>query len=117
MQSKAKGPTKDEKARMERIVSLGCVACRSNEPDVILHPSEVHHLTDCGRRRGHRYTVCLCTWHHRGMPTTPDWTVKRMTEQFGPSLYHDGKAFKARYGGDESLLSFTEYLLTLDVVH
>lgn len=112
MQSKAKPPTKAERERMEMIVAHGCCACRSERVGS-LHPVEVHHLIDGGKRRGHRFTVALCCWHHRGVPPVAGMGVKAASEQFGPSLHHDGRAFKKRYGGDNALLAFQEFLLIL----
>lgn len=127
MHSKANGPTKAEAKRFERIVELGCVACRKNAE---LRPisCEVHHLLDGGRRRGHSFTVGLCQWHHRGVVNDLivseatrflggdkkaglKCTVDGTTAFFGPSLYHDRKAFRERYGTDDELLAYQEELL------
>lgn len=109
MQSKAPGPTKAEKARMSRILELGCVACRMDGHESI-YPVEVHHLLDGGVRIGHAASVPVCKWHHRGVP--PDGLNQRgATELCGPSLALDGRAFAEHYGDDDSLLAFTERLL------
>lgn len=94
---------------MARIVELGCVACRSEHPESLC-PLEVHHLLDGGVRRGHEFTVCLCAWHHRGMPPN-GFNVTTATNMFGPSLYHNGRAFRALYGDDNALMAFQTFLL------
>lgn len=55
-----KKPTKDESERMAKVSQLPCIIC--NRPPV----SEVHHITQCGRRLGHMFTLPLCTNCHRG---------------------------------------------------
>lgn len=110
MQSRSiPAPTKDEKRRMAAIIEIGCCACRQHHPES-LYPVEVHHLLDGGVRRGHAFTVALCAWHHRGV-SPRDFNQKQATGFFGPSLCLDGKAFKAEYGDDKSLLAFQEHLL------
>lgn len=106
--SKAKPPTKAERARMARIVELGCVACRIDLGHRPTSPGEVHHLIDGGVRRGHSMTVSLCGWHHRGIT---GGRVESATGVFGPSLYHDARAFRTRYGSDEELLAYQNKLL------
>lgn len=113
--SKAKAATKAEKARMARIVELGCVACRKDFAQCPHTPwdlakGEVHHLLEGGVRRGHSFTVGLCGWHHVGR-VPHGWVVPHMAEWFGPSLYHDARAFHARYGTDDELLKFQNDLL------
>lgn len=118
MHSKAKAPTKAERKRMERIVELGCVACRI-ESDRMGHgqwcvcgPPEVHHLLDGGVRRGHSATICLGAFHHRGWIVVPGALSRRQaTEWFGPSLYHDARAFHERYGSDDELLAYQNHFL------
>ena len=114
MQSRSiKAPTKAERARFGKMIDRGCCACRSDHGRVWLRPVEIHHLLDGGVRRGHAFTVALCAWHHRGVVPGGDLTAAGATKAFGPSLYHDGKAFKARYGKDDALLAFQEFLLSL----
>jgi hypothetical protein len=115
MHSKAKPATKAEKVRFARIVELGCVACRAQTPDdkklIWCGIPEVHHLLDGGIRRGHSYTICLGTFHHRGLAKPEVVSVREMTEWFGPSLYHDARGFHARFGTDDELLDYQNLLL------
>lgn len=111
MQSRSiKPPTKAEFRRMARLTELGCVACAQNEHNMLLSPVEVHHLLDGGVRRGHAFTVGLCSWHHRGVVFVRK-TVAEMTDGLGPSLYHDARSFHERYGSDEELLAYQNELL------
>lgn len=111
MHSKAKPATDAEKKRFEAIVERGCIACRTNgHPS--LYPVEIHHLIDGMKRRGHSATVGLCSMHHRGI-IPGNMSRKKALEMFGPNLADDGKAFRAKYGNDDSLLGFQEFLLTL----
>lgn len=57
---KKKPATKAEKLHMSRVASLPCVICEHPPP------SECHHITECGRRLGHMFTLPLCVNCHRG---------------------------------------------------
>lgn len=110
-----KKPTKAEAKRMARIVEAGCCACRSDTGAEWLRPVEVHHIKNEGMgaaRKGHAVTAALCAWHHRGTPPE-GFNVTTATERFGPSLFHNGRAFRKQYGDDKALLAFQEYLLTI----
>jgi len=54
-----KKPTKDEFERMAKVSQLPCIVCGKR-------PVEVHHITQCGRRLGHMFTLPLCVNCHRG---------------------------------------------------
>lgn len=49
-----------ERKHLEKIKQLDCQACGASGP------SEAHHITDCGRRLGHFFTLALCPECHRG---------------------------------------------------
>lgn len=121
MHSKAKPPTKAERARMAKIVSLGCVACIRGKYACPL-PVEIHHLLDGGVRRGHAFTVGLCSWHHRGVACNPGFGLMGkdkavffgpggMTPAFGPSLANGSRPFRQHFGSDDDLLAFQNALL------
>ena len=57
--AKKKPANKEEKARMGKVAQLPCCVCGD-------YPVEVHHITQCGRRLGHMFTLPLCTEDHRG---------------------------------------------------
>jgi hypothetical protein len=45
---------------MLNIKQMTCVVCNHGAP------SDCHHITDCGRRLGHEFTIPLCYDCHRG---------------------------------------------------
>lgn len=98
---------------MDAIRDRGCIASRMRGLGKV--PCEVHHLTGGGRhgqkRRGHRYTVGLSQWHHRGM--VPDgWTKERARKVMGPSYALEPRAFREEFGDDDRLLAYQDDLLT-----
>lgn len=105
-------PTVAESDRMKKIKLMGvCLACRQNgnETDMV----EIHHLNADGKagqkRRGHRFTIGLCSWHHRGV-IPQGWNAKEMDSQFGPPLT-DSRKFRFWFGKDDELLATQDRLL------
>ena len=94
-----RAPTVAEKAWMDAIVTLGCIACRMNSyPGV---PGEVHHILRAGRRIGHMATICLCPGHHQDGAGVPGLVAR-----------HPYKArFEALYGPEDTLLGRTQFLI------
>lgn len=88
------------------IREIGCIACRMDGRGYV--PCEKNHLLTTGRhgngkRRGERYTIGLCPYHHRGIGNPA---------VFGsPSLAREPRAFRARYGEDGPLLAFQNRLI------
>lgn len=77
------------------IREIGCVVCRLR--GLGFAACEKHHLLTTGRhgtgkRRGERYTVGLCPYHHRG--------IGAPTSALGPSYAREAKAFRALYPDD-----------------
>lgn len=99
-------PTIAEQRRFYRFVDVGCVACLQLEPPRYSVP-EVHHLLSGGRRRGHRYSIPLCPWHHRGNGVQGGAKVAI----FGPSLARSPENFRLHFGSDEDLLEMTDALV------
>lgn len=94
-------PNKEQRARQDRIRELGCIACW-----LMGHgqcPCEIQHLNDCGRNRGHEYTIGLCAWHHRGVPPG-DMRPSEATIMLGPSFAREPQKFADRFGEDDELL-------------
>jgi hypothetical protein len=105
-------PTKAEADRMRRIKLLGvCMACRQKgfETELV----EIHHLNEDGKagqkRRGHRFTIGLCSWHHRGV-VPQCWTKRDMEIFLGPPLT-DSRKFRFWFGQDDELLATQDQLL------
>lgn len=97
---------RDREHRFRRLKEMGCIACLLDRlPGV--YP-EIHHLNGGGhagqKRRGDEFTIPLCQWHHQGkpMPNTP---------VDGPTLKYHSRAFRARYGTDDGLLSRTNSII------
>lgn len=98
MKHSTKAPTKADRRRFIAIQFIGCVACRQH--GIYNTPPDVHHLTEGGRRRGHRYTIGLCPWHHRGVGAGQ-----------GVSLAHGSRPFHELYGTDAELLAEQDRLI------
>lgn len=55
-----KPATKKEREHIIKIKELACIICGYPPP------SDCHHITECGRRLGHMFTLPLCMECHRG---------------------------------------------------
>jgi hypothetical protein len=91
-------PTADESRRMDRIKEFGCIACWMRLG--VHEPCDVHHLVMPGKRYGHRYTIGLCLWHHRGHAGALPGHTRALR---GPSLMDGSKLFHGIFGNDEHL--------------
>lgn len=102
--------------RDERYTALrrvGCLCCLLNQRRGLLavplngfrQRVEIHHLNEGGqpgsKRRGDRYTVPLCSWHHRGEGNL-DGAL------YGPTWVGGSKPFRAVYGLDDELLAMAD---------
>jgi hypothetical protein len=95
--------SKSDQRRYDALHRYGCVACRI---DGRFSQGDIHHLVDKGTRKlsgGNKSTILLCLWHHRGRPPE-GYQIEKATESFGPSLKHQSKAFRERYGSQRELL-------------
>lgn len=106
-------PTPEESERMAKIHDAGCVACLSLHGG--LERAEVHHLLVGHLRAGHRFTIGLCPWHHRGIQM-PERSFVQMTDEYGPSLAKGSRVFHQVYGPDQELLDFQDRLLRYPLV-
>lgn len=109
MVGKSKPRTKAQQSRFDALKEQGCVLCR--EMGLGRIPPEIHHITDCGRRLGHDYTIPLCCWHHRGTP----WTCDRPSQEestLGPSLARNKRAFVSQFGTEREILDRVENQLS-----
>ncbi len=93
--------TKAEKAHLNKVASIGCVACHiQGTPGT---PAEIHHPragTGMGRRASHYDAIGLCAPHHRG---TAGLSV--------PSIHGSKNAFIERFGTEAELLELTKTLI------
>jgi len=106
MVGKTKTPTRAERAHMEAVQQLGCLACRIEGR---YRPAEIHHATDSGRRVGHYAVIPLCEWHHRAVPPA-DMRPSEALVMLGPSLARHPDAFRRHYGTDEELARWAAQL-------
>ena len=91
---------------MLAVKTHGCLCCwimgYPHDPDGPM--VEAHHLLSGGRRRGHRYVVGLCQWHHRGQPTMEGWTMAQHRQRLGSALSEGSVPFRECWGSDAWLL-------------
>lgn len=107
MKHSTPSPSQADIERFELLRVIGCIACYIDGlHGISCGRSEVHHLLSGNRRRGHRFTIPLGAWHHRGV--TDRLTRAEMTAIFGPSLANGSKPFRARYGSDDMMLSIAD---------
>ena len=106
MKTALPAPTIVEQRRFYRFQDVGCVACLQLNPPRQSVP-EVHHLLSGGRRRGHRYSIPLCPWHHRGV--AEQTAIARL--QLGPSMADGPENFRAHFGSDNDLLEMTDAIV------
>lgn len=102
-------PTKDDLARWALIRDKGCVCC-IKKGVLQWHPVEIHHLLLAGKkRRGHRFTIGLCSLHHRNVRST-DYP-EELRWLFGPSLPAGSRIFHEAFGTDDELLAYQDELI------
>ncbi|WP_419057416.1 Ref family recombination enhancement nuclease [Kluyvera georgiana] len=93
----AKHQTKAEKVHVNKVASLGCVACYV-QAGVWGTPGEIHHIREgqgMAQRAGWNQVICLCTNHHRNSGN-------------GKIAIHSGKrSFTDMYGSELFLLNLT----------
>lgn len=108
--------TKTDARRFEQLRLIGCICCRRSDAlalDIPNNELHIHHLLKAGVRRGHRFTVPLCKWHHIGACAHGrSWAQLWL----GPSLAYGSKPFRAVYGSDDDLLTYADGLLELNYI-
>lgn len=102
-------PTKAEAAHIEAIKQSGrCVCCMLNVTMGLRRADgegcDAHHVLIGGRRIGHKATLGLCPWHHRGIYPGIYRGIAAATRAMGPSLAYGSKPFVQVYGTDAALL-------------
>lgn len=107
-------PTKAEEARIVACKEGPCIACRitaktSPFPLCMQGQNDYHHLKSGNIRRGHRFGIGLCGWHHRGL--TFGQASLAMRRIFGPSLMDGSRLFHETYGSDDELLAMQDELI------
>lgn len=110
MVGRTKPATKSEKAHLDAVKRIGCLACIKLGMPMQCGPTEAHHTLSGGRRRGHAFVIPLGQWHHRAV-TWHSFNAHQMTETFGPSLAKGSKPFHEAFGSDNELLAEVERLM------
>ena len=100
--------------RFQDIYDIGCIACRKRW--IFGSQCQIHHLNLNGKagqkRRGDRYTIGLCPWHHMALVVVCEGeTVSKLESIFGPSLALKSKAFRAEFASDDELLAYQDELI------
>jgi hypothetical protein len=91
---KGRAPTATERALMDKIAALGCIACRH---DGICNPwVSLHHIDGRTKPGAHLRVLPLCAPHHQQDDTDP---LQR------PSVHGRKETFTARYGTEGELLA------------
>jgi hypothetical protein len=109
-----RAPTARERDRIVACKSGPCMACcvlmDLGALTYVNEGCDYHHLLSGGIRKGHRYGIGLCGWHHRACL---EWgmTAPEMREAFGPSLMDGSRLFHAAYGSDDELLARQDALI------
>lgn len=103
-------PTQAQAERFRLIQECGCLACLIFGLET--YP-EIHHLLVGGKhgqkRRGHDFTIGLCSWHHRG---DPGFSTRELCElAYGPSYALQPKLFRETFGQDDELLAYQNRLI------
>lgn len=103
-------PTIAQQYRFYAIKEIGCICCRTLG---ITRAAEIHHLTSGGRhgqkRRGHDFTIGLCSHHHRGV--TAFGNARLATATYGPSYALEPRKFRETFGSDDVLLALQDKLI------
>ena len=82
-----KKPTLKEQKHMEKVASIGCIACR--KLGIYDSPAEIHHIrnkTGMGKRSNHYLTIPLCAHHHRNSNESYHHSPKKFENRFGSQL-------------------------------
>lgn len=112
MKHSTPSPSKADLKRFDKLHTLGCIACLFN--DGRFRYPEIHHLNLDGKagqkRRGHAYTIPLCSWHHTGK-IDDKHTSLEMAEKYGPSLAKQSKRFREKFGDDDYMLASVNMLI------
>lgn len=94
-------PTAAQQAHQDAQRAYGCAVCAYRIAKGMQSTwggqAEIHHRC-CGdlhgqKQLGQDFTVCLCSWHHRGQ-TLPVLGVNDMRWHFGPSFARHARDFR-----------------------
>jgi hypothetical protein len=69
---------------MDRVVRLGCLACRKLF-GISDTPAEIHHVRENRRKRNHKEVLPLCPLHHRSGSMTIHFHKRALLQEMGVS--------------------------------
>lgn len=96
-----KPATDTDKRRFGVLAAHGCMLCRKLG---LFQQAEIHHLVEGMTRLGHRWTIPLCDYHHRGV--IPFGMGKYEARKiYRSSLAHSKRSFVADWGTERQLLA------------
>lgn len=98
-----------ERARAEKMLAMGCVACATLE--LWCPADEIHHLILGNKRMGHWYTIPLCRGHHQG-----HWRweqIDAIPAEKLVAISNGRKAFNAAYPTERELWEVVQSRLHL----
>ena len=92
---------------------IGCIACHMMGYPT---PAEKHHQLSTGnhgtgKRKGEKFTVGLCPYHHRGKAAVGSQVALQWRELVGPSYADDARLFRATFGSDAEMLAYQDRLI------
>jgi len=96
-----------EKAHLDRVSSLGCIACKASDGLFGWSDAEIHHLRrnpetgehlGISQRASHYHTIPLCSLHHR-------------TGRMGEAFHAGPRAWEAIHGTETELWNRVQELL------
>lgn len=104
-----------DQIRLTTLFEIGCIPCMIDGMDG--EPATIQHVTSCGRRLEdqHQKTYSACAWHHLGH--VPDFVsrnnVELATQMLGPSLAHQRRPYRDRYGTEADLIMIADGLVRM----
>lgn len=108
-------PSAEQRGREALMREKGCIACRMLDMPVDCGSPEIHHQTIGGKhgapRLGNDHTVCLGSYHHRGVAQSPALLAWIDAGMFGPSYAKTPKAFRRKFGSDVEQLCYQNKLI------
>ena len=112
-------PTKEESTRIVAAKEGPCMACLVGVEIGLIAPEHMvvgcdsNHFKSGNLRRAHKDGCALCLWHHHGSQQLHALGMGRREarERWGPSMFDEGKTFRATFGSDDDLIDRqTRYL-------
>lgn len=110
--------TREEKRRIDAMLTLGCAACVQEPPGWPAARPCCQHIVEGNVRLGQLYTIPLCAGHHQGLWTRAQrhYRDASVLEERAVALSDGSKPFTERYGTQRELWTATQALLNLPAI-